>query len=246
MTMPERSLDSLKGPKRHHTAVACVVLALCVSFPAMASDKELCVAAHELYQQLSLQRQTVQAREQLVICADPVCPRLVREDCTQWLVEMDKRLVSVPAPPPASSAVHPCATQDVPRVHATAPPRHSQSARSPGTQSSLVAQASWVTGALGIAALGSAAYLGIGGWQDANTLRRTCAPNCDPSQVSAIRTRLVIADISLLAGLGLGALTAWLVWGDHAAKSTVAPNASDGLSATVGRGGAQVRYSTNF
>lgn len=242
--MPDPFFALLTIRKLSHLAVACLALTAVFPSSAMASEKEVCVSAHELYQQLSLRRQTVPAREQLLICSDPVCPRLVREDCSQWLVEMDKRLVSIPAESLVAPAPPPCVTQDVPRVHAVVP--RNQPGRSLRVRSSPLAQAPWITGALGIAAFGSAAYFGIGGWQDAEGLRRTCAPNCDQSQVSAIRTRLLVADISLLAGLGFSALTAWLIWGGHPAKSTVPTDSNGGLSAAIGRGSAQVRYSANF
>ena len=86
----------------------------------------------------------------------------------------------------------------------------------------------------------------ITGWQDAETLRRTCAPNCGSSQLSAIRTRLFIADISLLAGVGFSALTGWLLWNSHSTKSAVPADVRSGLSAAIGPGSAQVRYSANF
>jgi len=228
-------------------ARALVALVLLVPSTVMASNKEICVAAHELYQLFSLQHQTIEAREQLVICSDPVCPGLVREDCSQWLVEMDKKLVSVSARPPAATALPPRATQDVPQVYTKAIAPRAQLGR-PSRSPSFVksSQALWTAGALGVVSFGSAAYFGIGGWRDAENLRRTCAPNCDQSQVSAIRARLLIADVSLLAGLGFSALTAWLVWDEHSRKVTAPGEGSVGLSAVVGRGGAQLLYSSNF
>jgi hypothetical protein len=69
-----------------------------------------------------------------------------------------------------------------------------------------------VFGALALVAVTSGAYLGISGWADARDLRSTCAPACEPSRVSAIRTKLIAADVSLLVGVGLASLTAWLIW----------------------------------
>jgi hypothetical protein len=133
--MPDCFLDSLKGQQRHRTAVACVALVLVVPAPVMASNKEICVAAHALCQQLSLQHQTVEAREQLVICSDPVCPGLVREDCSQWLVEMDMKLVSVSARPLVAAARPPRVTHDVPQVYTKAMAPRGQPGRSLGSQS---------------------------------------------------------------------------------------------------------------
>jgi len=117
MAMRDRSLDALKVLKRHCMAAACISLALVVPSPVMASDKDVCLDAHKLYQQLSSQRLTIEAREQLVICSDPVCPRLVRRDCSQWLVEMDKKLLSISAHSPVGAASPPCTTQAVPLFH---------------------------------------------------------------------------------------------------------------------------------
>ena len=170
MMMPDCFLDSLKGQQRHRTAVACVALVLVVPAPVMASNKEICVAAHALCQQLSLQHQTVEAREQLVICSDHVCPGLVREDCSQWLVEMDMKLVSVSARPLVAAARPPRVTHDVPQVYTKAMAPRGQPGRSLGSQSlSKSSQAPWIAGTLGIVAFGSAAYFGIGGWRDAET-----------------------------------------------------------------------------
>jgi hypothetical protein len=55
----------------------------------------------------------------------------------------------------------------------------------------------------------------------------------------------MIADISLIAGLGFSALTAWLVWHDHSDQAA-APTNRSGLSAVVRPDGAQVLYSARY
>lgn len=67
-----------------------------------------------------------------------------------------------------------------------------------------------VFGALGVAALGSFGYFGITGRHDASELADGCGRNrtCSESQVSPVRTKLLIADVSLGVGLvSLGAAT---------------------------------------
>lgn len=63
-----------------------------------------------------------------------------------------------------------------------------------------------VLAGVGAAALGSALYFRLRADGDADDLRATCAPTCDPSQRDALSEKLVIANVSL--GLGVGALAA--------------------------------------
>jgi hypothetical protein len=62
----------------------------------------------------------------------------------------------------------------------------------------------FIVGGVGVAALGSFAIFGLGGKNDVDDLEKTCKPNCAESDVSAARTKLIIADISL--GVGVVAL----------------------------------------
>jgi hypothetical protein len=68
----------------------------------------------------------------------------------------------------------------------------------------------------GIAVTGGAvfAYLAATAKSDADHLRATCAPGCNPADVDAIRTRLIVANVSL--GVGIASAAAGvgvLVWG---------------------------------
>lgn len=83
-----------------------------------------------------------------------------------------------------------------------------------------------LAGTLTVVALAGAAYFGWRGLAEAERLGRTCSPDCDPSQVSPVRRQLLIADLSLLAGVGLGALTAWTIWNGSASETAGAPRAS--------------------
>jgi hypothetical protein len=62
----------------------------------------------------------------------------------------------------------------------------------------------YVLGGFGALSLGSFAYFGLTGQSDASTLRSSCAPHCSDSSVSNVRTKLLVADVSL--GLGLVSL----------------------------------------
>lgn len=59
------------------------------------ADADSCVSAHESAQRHRREGQLVRAREQLLSCAQPSCPGLVRNDCGAWLAEVDASLPSV-------------------------------------------------------------------------------------------------------------------------------------------------------
>lgn len=63
--------------------------------PARADDKKECVAASEKAQQLRNAGKLTEAREQLVICGRTECPKLVQQDCTQWMAEVLSALPTV-------------------------------------------------------------------------------------------------------------------------------------------------------
>jgi hypothetical protein len=64
----------------------------------------------------------------------------------------------------------------------------------------------WPVGGLGVAGVTAFAVLGLSGKSDESALARPmamggCAPYCTPSQVDPIRTKFVVADISLAVGI---------------------------------------------
>jgi hypothetical protein len=63
--------------------------------PALADDKQVCIAAAEDAQQLKLDRRLKAARERLLVCASQVCPPPVRSDCSQWMNEVSMALPTV-------------------------------------------------------------------------------------------------------------------------------------------------------
>jgi hypothetical protein len=62
---------------------------------AFADDKQVCVAASEKGQQLRSSGKLVEAREQFNLCGRTECPKLIQQDCTQWMSEVLASLPSV-------------------------------------------------------------------------------------------------------------------------------------------------------
>jgi hypothetical protein len=62
---------------------------------ASADEKQACVAASEKAQQLRSAGKLGEARDQLNICGRTECPKLVQQDCTQWMSELLASLPSV-------------------------------------------------------------------------------------------------------------------------------------------------------
>jgi hypothetical protein len=82
----------------------------------------------------------------------------------------------------------------------------------------------------GVALAGGIAF-GASGWLKERSLRDTCAPSCDPSEVDAARTQLRIADVSLLVGAAALAGAGVLIWTrpDGNASVGVAPLAGGAM-----------------
>ena len=106
--------------------------------------------------------------------------------------------------------------------------------------------ATYVFGTLGIVALGSFGYFGVRGKSDADHLRATCVPGCAPADVSAVHTKLLIADVSL--GVGIVSLVAatWFALHRGATSApTTAWNAWE-LGAAPTNGGAHGELRVRF
>jgi hypothetical protein len=105
-----------------------------------------------------------------------------------------------------------------------------------------------VFGGLGVAAFGVFAYFGLRGMSDASHLKDTCVPGCATSDVDAVHTKLVIADVGLAVGVvSLAAATFFALHGSSAAPARswevrVAPRLGEGKGghATVGGAGGEV------
>ncbi|MBK6517558.1 MAG: hypothetical protein IPM79_09930 [Polyangiaceae bacterium] len=80
---------------RSLVALACAMVVGASTSSAMAVDKKQCVASYEKAQELRASGALGAAREQLLVCADPSCPKASQVDCTTWLAEVDGAMPSL-------------------------------------------------------------------------------------------------------------------------------------------------------
>jgi hypothetical protein len=109
------------------------------------------------------------------------------------------RLIQVVVTPVASAAL----------VSVPPTPISSQAPSSvPSGTRTVIPLAAWVLAGVGVAAIGSFAYFGLTGQSQRSTLETSCKimETCNPSDVTAMRTNLVVADVSL--GVGVAAVGA--------------------------------------
>src|SRR6476620_2311097 len=71
-------------------AVLVLFVVMSTSATARAFDKASCVDSHESAQKSMKAGRLLESRQQLLVCADSSCPSLVREDCEQWLSNLDR------------------------------------------------------------------------------------------------------------------------------------------------------------
>jgi hypothetical protein len=70
----------------------------------------------------------------------------------------------------------------------------------------------FVLGGVGVAGVAAFATLGILGKNERDDLRDTCAPSCSEDDVSSVRTKLILADVSLGVGVvSLGVATYFFI-----------------------------------
>ncbi|WP_394837778.1 hypothetical protein LVJ94_12775 [Pendulispora rubella] len=120
------------------------------------------------------------------------------------------------------------------RVNAPAPPKKPEAASAP--------VAAYVVGGVGVAALASFAFFGLKGISDYNHLKDTCDPNCSTSDTDAVKTKFLVADISL--GVGVVALgVATYLFLSHPGKS---PSPSQATITPLRGGGWLAGYETRF
>ena len=75
--------------------VALVLTASALPRTSSADEKQTCVAASEKGQQLRSAGKLVEAREQFNLCGRADCPKLIQQDCTNWMGEVLASLPSV-------------------------------------------------------------------------------------------------------------------------------------------------------
>ncbi len=89
-------------------------------------------------------------------------------------------------------------------------------ASSSSSASSGVPTTSYVLGGAGLLLAANAVYWGLGGMSDKNALTATCQPHCSSDQISDVKTKFLIADLSA----GAAALTVGLALYLYAAQPT--------------------------
>jgi hypothetical protein len=75
--------------------IACLFLAALSPAMSARADQEACLAAHERAQLERMHARYLEARQQLLLCAQAECPAVVRADCKGWLQEVESSLPSV-------------------------------------------------------------------------------------------------------------------------------------------------------
>ncbi|MBV9948215.1 MAG: hypothetical protein JOZ69_15290, partial [Myxococcales bacterium] len=92
-----RPLRGLSSRGRRRVALPAA-LALLFAAPARASEpkeKDQCILAADQGQQLRDATKYLEARESFARCARESCPAIVKQDCTQWLQDLDERTPTV-------------------------------------------------------------------------------------------------------------------------------------------------------
>lgn len=75
--------------------VAATVLGPASSLSAATPDKATCVAAYEVVQTARKAGKLREAHDKALVCAQAACPGAVRDDCAQWLGDIEKSLPTV-------------------------------------------------------------------------------------------------------------------------------------------------------
>ncbi len=82
--------------KRRVARGAILMATLLVAVRASAADtKTACIDAAEGAQKLRTTGHLTEARAQLLQCTRDACPKVVRDDCTSWIAEVDKEMPSL-------------------------------------------------------------------------------------------------------------------------------------------------------
>ncbi len=97
----------------------------------------------------------------------------------------------------------------------------------------------------GVGGLGVVGFAALGAWGRASEdeLESTCSPQCAQSQVSSVRTKYALADVSLGVGVASLGLAAYFAL---AGDSTEAPLRAAGLAVVARPGGAGFAYGGAF
>lgn len=107
--------------------------------------------------------------------------------------------------------------------------------------SSGIPTTTWVFGAVGVAALGSFAYFSLSGRAKESSLSTSCAPRCSDDDIAGLRTRYLVADISLGVSVVSLALATYLAVSNRSAEP-----AKTAVDVRALAGGGFVGFSTSF
>lgn len=140
---------------------------------------------------------------------------LIVEGEQNRLVEVDFRL---PEPEPAK-----------PSPAESAPPAPSTST-TPGV-------GPWILAGAGVGAIGVGTYLGLTGKSDVRDMERTCAPDCESSDIDAAKRRLLAADIAIGVGIGAVAIAGYWFWSSDEGAIAADNDSAVRLDAGLLRGG---------
>jgi len=89
----------------------------------------------------------------------------------------------------------------------------------------------WILAGVGAAGIAGFAILGVTTRSRISELRGSCAPNCDPGEESSLRTRLILADVSLVVGLAsLGVATYFFLQPTKTTSVALTPLPSGGFA----------------
>jgi len=88
--------DSFVLVKGRFLVGVSLMLGLAFASSARAdATQEQCVNAYEQSQSLTLEGKFRAAREQLLVCARPTCPKITQGDCGKWLATLEPKIPSV-------------------------------------------------------------------------------------------------------------------------------------------------------
>ncbi len=108
------------------------------------------------------------------------------------------------------------------------------------SQSSELDSKVWLAGASSLLFFGAFAYIGAGAAKDADHLRTTCEHHCPSAEVDDVGRRLLLADLSLGAGLLTAGLSAYWYFSPTRTAKTL------GLSLQPLTGGAMAGFRSSF
>jgi hypothetical protein len=153
------------------------------------------------------------------------------------------RLITVQLAAPAAEGATRSAAGDSPRPASTdSPPVE------PPQPDSAPRIAAWIFGGIALAAFGTEAYFGVSGLSDRSNIEgRPCAQTgtCAQSDVDAIRTKFIVADVALGTGLVSSALAVYFFLTGRPDASTPPPQAA-GVDVSPLPGGAGMNVSGRF